>query len=179
MGGGIGGRGPQEGDRDDARVEAVREIDVARDLALRRAWLAGFVDGEGTITIYSRKSSKKSHNTNYFVGVDITNTDLGVLKEIQAEFGGRLHINKDVPGRKRTYHVRLVYRRAESLLLAVKPYIRLKTKQLEVALRLSETILGRHSRAGIRRGVPFDPALIEYRRGLCDEIRGLNRRGAA
>lgn len=54
-------------------------------MSLTLQWLAGFFDGEGSITVYSNGSG------NFYPKVTITNTYLPTMKAIQAQFGGTLH----------------------------------------------------------------------------------------
>lgn len=52
-------------------------------------WLAGFIDGEGCITVSRpKRGSRRSH---YTPAVVITNTHLPTLMKIQNSFGGTLH----------------------------------------------------------------------------------------
>lgn len=49
------------------------------------SWLAGFFDGEGCVRL------ERSHDSNrFYARLMITQKDLGVLRKIQAEYGGKI-----------------------------------------------------------------------------------------
>ncbi len=97
-------------------------------------WLAGIIDGEGCIMV------KPRHNTR-LVRVIITNTDVGIISEVERLIGLMdircAKIKRPlVPNRKQAFTIE-VYRQAEAthLLRTVKEYIKstdklLKTQQL-------------------------------------------------
>ncbi len=52
-------------------------------------YLAGFMDGEGSIMI-ARSSARNSNRVHYRARVDVANTDRRVLEEVRDQFGGIL-----------------------------------------------------------------------------------------
>jgi hypothetical protein len=143
------------------------------------AYLAGFIDGEGSICI-AKRDSKTGNSSNFYVVVDITNTNYDILYKIQTEFGGSLRKPKARSSlHKPIYHLRLVCQKAEVLLLAINPYTQVKKQQLELALELRKTNHALHwkSRSGIKRGERLDPAIIKTRQILYKQAKILNKRG--
>ena len=63
---------------------------------LSPVYVAGFLDGEGCISI--RRAVKNGSDT-YTVFCSISNTNIDILKELNRKYGGRLHIDGRKPGR--------------------------------------------------------------------------------
>ena len=88
------------------------------------AYVAGLFDGEGSVGL------SKNRNR-YYPVVEITNTNLEVLREVQARFGGS--INSKGIGNKKSwkaaYSWRMAWSRAVRFLKAIFPYLRIKRNQ--------------------------------------------------
>jgi hypothetical protein len=99
------------------------------------AWLAGFFDGEGCISI--RHAKRPANRSAWFVlQVSITNTHRNSLQRIKDLFGfGTLHERANVPqNRKTIYTYMLGGRQAECALLTLLPYLFVKREQAKMAL---------------------------------------------
>ncbi len=101
-------------------------------------YLAGFIDGEGNMRLYSGFS--KQSPTSLRAEVAITNTNRNILDLIQIEYGGKIL--------KRSNKLRPIYRLYWSSLDAIKPlldiispYLILKRHHAELLLEY----LGRHN----------------------------------
>ena len=93
-------------------------------------YLAGLFDGEGCIFV-SRQNSGRSH----YLGVTITNTNVGVLKLAKRMFGGSIRQNSDSRKHRTTSWVwRIVSNQAENALKTLLPYLRIKRQEAELAL---------------------------------------------
>lgn len=106
------------------------------------AYIAGFFDGEGHAGIVSfrRKPGGPSYRR---LMVFITNTDLGVLEWVKAEFG-RGHIQhhmkagtstrQGIVSRREGYRYVLQSLAAYDFLLGMRPYLKVKSSQVNVLL---------------------------------------------
>src|ERR1035438_1061932 len=102
-------------------------------------YLAGIVDGEGTITICrSEYVAKKTGNPTigYSVKVQVKNTDVRLMKWLKSRFGGEYYSdNSKRPSNWKDSYV--WFHASESkqeLLLAILPYLIVKREQALVAL---------------------------------------------
>lgn len=68
---------------------------------LECAYLAGFIDGEGTVTSVFRKGANGRHEAVH-IRLSIPNTNFDILEWIQLRFGGELHYLNSIP-KKSTY----------------------------------------------------------------------------
>jgi len=138
------------------------------------AYLAGFIDGEGTICIARGIDSRKSHKRPYYIPhMKVCNTDIEVMKWIHETFGGRWNNTRHQTDKWHTlYYVRWNIKKAEKVLDAVYPYLRIKKNQATVVLEMVRR-MGTHS----FRGVPLSEHEREVRRMLYDLMARLNRKG--
>ena len=105
------------------------------------AYLAGFMDGEGTFSIVKTYEHRrhvdgtKVKNIRYHLHVKITNTNKKVLDWIVEHFGGQLAERKRVMTEKRKWELSITSNRAmERFILSIMPYLIVKREQAAVAL---------------------------------------------
>jgi len=130
------------------------------------AYLAGFFDGEGSIGIQKGNRTQFRPNGSPLFGlrVIITNQNLETLLWIQNEFGGKIY------KRAGAYSFVIQTTKAEKLLSSIRPYARIKSDQIRLALAFQEL---RHSRPGRHRLTEEELGLYEMCRR---RIRMLNKR---
>ncbi|MDO8673200.1 MAG: hypothetical protein Q7O66_17480 [Dehalococcoidia bacterium] len=139
----------------------------------QKAYLAGLLDGEGNIAIPTIPT--KRGTTRHTLDVRITNTAVAVLQEIGAEWGSKIaqirkrHIER---GYKETGDLRWSTQSAAIMLREIRPYLRIKAQQADIALLLMETLRPREHRT-----VPLTDEEWSYREQLRLQLRVLNRRG--
>lgn len=107
------------------------------------AYIAGIIDGEGSISI-ERRSTQRKYPT-YSVTVTIVNTNVRLISWLYDRIGGCL-INKSVnPDRnhKAQFQIQLRHLGAEALLNSVREYLIVKGEQADVALALRKLFVGR------------------------------------
>lgn len=96
------------------------------------AYIAGFIDGEGSIFLYRKRPGKVA------LRLAIGNTDKAVLEWIAEVTGctGTLVAKrtKDVLRHKQAYHWNPGQRESAQLLEAIRPYLRIKAQQADLAL---------------------------------------------
>lgn len=146
------------------------------------AYIAGFVDGEGCVTL-SRIYRKDMRNNNpKFVESVWGNVQIGMahipkqaelLKEFRDKFGGYYaeFTSKGV-NQKDTLFWRLTSHKASEFLKIILPYLRVKHRQAEIVIRMQE--LTKNNRG--KKTNPSEEEMQE-RQNLINEIRILNKRG--
>ena len=108
---------------------------------LKIAYLAGIIDGEGSISISdSRKTQKKMHFTTQLA---VSSTDEVLLKWIVENFGGcyKTYTPKQLPqnARKNVYKWQVSGDRLVPILNLVLPYLVIKTREAEVMIEMRST----------------------------------------
>lgn len=125
-------------------------------------YIAGFFDGEGCIHIY------KSRSRGFTLQVSAANTDRQVIQFICDRFGGRIHRLQKKGNRKPCWRVDLVARRANHLLTALLPYLRVKKDQAELALEFQKS-MSKYER-------PLTNDTISYRESLRIRLKELKEK---
>lgn len=145
------------------------------------AYLAGIIDGEGSIYIGNFSSNPKTGSKYYQTNIEITNTDKNLMDWIVNTFGGRLntYTAKQLPKNSR----RTVYRwiatgeRVTHLAEILLPYLIAKKRQCEIMIKMRETY---KPITGVIRGVQgiqiLDGDLLALRQSYFDEMRSLHCR---
>lgn len=131
------------------------------------AYLAGFIDGEGTIVISTVGSTRKGHKLIF--AIDNVHSDALVLA--QHRLGGRIQfIRKNNPQWRDFYRWVTQDSSAERALRTMLPYLRQKRQQAELALKFRE--LGQIT--GGEKGVRKD-GIKQKREEFAVEMRRMNR----
>jgi hypothetical protein len=131
-----------------------------------RAYLAGLIDGEGSIFATFRESDQCTT-----VRVNICNTDARLIDWVAARWRGRQSVTDRVK-----YEQKPIHRwdadgsNAVEILRAALPYLVIKREQADLAFQLIATT---HNHG--RRGYP--PEVKEHRLGLVRQLQAMNRRG--
>lgn len=158
------------------------------------AWLAGFIDGEGSVTLVWKWAENPERRATLVPAVGISNTRIDILREIQREYGGSLQVLCRKPQHKPNGYLALQYNRAYKILRAVRPYLKLKTQQADIVLayetmakfqssgRMRAEVQTTNHDGITRRGRRWINTIpeteITKRREMRDTIRALNKRGA-
>ncbi len=113
-------------------LEKTRDaVELCSDLEL--AWLAGIVDGEGSLKICRDKN-----RLTMFLSINMTH--FPTMKKIADLTGSFFHIRIRGGNRKPLFCVSISGRRAAVVVKAVKPYLVTKAEQADVLLEFSPTI---------------------------------------
>lgn len=132
------------------------------------AYLAGILDGEGSISILKMRMKRKSATYwHYALQIRIASTHLPLIEWICDLVGGRIYeqtyVTRVQGNRKRAQHWHIGGRAdVAAFLRLVRPYLIVKAEQADLALEFSG--LGRE----------FVPSV---RAGLRERMRGLNLKG--
>ena len=103
------------------------------------AYVAGLIDGEGTICIHRNKV--KNQKVYLQLRVDITNTNEWLIQWLKFAFGGHTDVSRrDGKGKnwKPAWRWSLSSNRASTFLTLVLPYLRLKKPQAELAINFQK-----------------------------------------
>jgi len=143
------------------------------------AWMAGLIDGEGTITVlkFQRKSGNCPHAL-YAPLLTVTNTDKRLIDRCIKLCGGycvTVFCGRRNPNWKDAYHWRLKSAKLSGVLREVLPFLVSKATQAALAIEVRDDM-----RVGSKPG-RFGTTLTDKERERRDEIwqqlRILNTRG--
>lgn len=147
------------------------------------AYLAGIIDGEGSIYIGNFSSNPKTGTLHYQTNMEVTNTDEKLIDWLMDNIGGRRtkYTHKQTPKNSR----RDVYRWMVSgdllthLCHLLLPYLIIKKRQCEIMINMRKTF----QRTGMQKGKqgvqPVDQETLRIRKQYFDEMRSLHCRNYA
>lgn len=145
------------------------------------AYLAGLIDGEGSIGIHESKPRK---NCGYPYGrfdlrLSILNTDSRLMAWLKSNFGGWIWTSqkRQNPIHKLEQHWRLHADKASSLLEVCLPFLIVKAEQAKEAIAFQKTkhhAVKRYPNGQVMR---LDSKLFEERQNYYDKMKMLNRKG--
>ena len=131
-------------------------------------WLAGFIDGEGSIDI-----AKKGRS--YCLRLTITNTNLEVLEKIRERVGAG-HVEKKSHGtltRRTCYRFCCTYHTAKKNVRRVLPYLQIKKEHAEIGLTIPHLSIHERKRDWHGRLLP-NPELKKAQREIQAKLKRLN-----
>ncbi len=137
--------------------------DTIVDLA-ERAYVAGIIDGEGTVTLV-----KKHGNNAHSPEITVANTDLSLLEWLQLRIGGMIKKKvKKMPHHNQAYTWVIRDNRAINLLNEIEDLLIVKRRQ-------SELITKRYKACTPRNG-KYSKKTLKEKLELVTHIRRLNSR---
>ncbi len=134
---------------------------------LHLAYIAGFLDGEGTVRI--NRSHNKARGIRYELQVCAVNTCPEPLFLLQKQFGGGVYLRKLLPRHKNIYCWTLGQRAGVNLLKQILPYLIIKKSRAELAIEFMDAIQGH------KNGVKLLEEDIELRRIYFERMKQLNQ----
>lgn len=144
------------------------------------AYLAGIIDGEGCIHIgyYFNKSQNIS---TYHTLIQITSTDIALIKWLEENFGGKTSIYTKAQTPKNStlkpYTWKITGDNLTHICRLVLPYMISKKDQIEIMLKMRETFHDQHEPKKGQQGIqPMSQDLINYRHSLMSQLRSLHCR---
>ena len=149
------------------------------------AYMAGIVDGEGTITII--KCWNKKNQKSYFgVYLNISNTNKNLINWLKKSFGGYIYKIK-VPNPKPNWNDIYrwqIYRQSNliKILEKIKPYLKIKKRHAEIVLEFIKLfdskffLYERYKNGQIKKRI-VDNEIEKKRDILYQELKKLNFRG--
>jgi len=134
------------------------------------AYVAGLIDGEGQVTIATKRSKKHA------AVVAVTMVDRAPLDVLASTYGGRVYtLTSKNDNWKTPYRWQVSDQLAENVLRDVRPFLLVKGPQADLCLQLREQKM-QGGRATPERQAAKDE-IFSSRAGLVTKIRELNRRG--
>jgi hypothetical protein len=131
---------------------------------IEKAYIAGIVDGEGTVTLM--RHHKNETPTPY---VTVANNNLPLLKWIRSRVGGLiLRKKKKEPHHKDSYTWVVCQDRVLRFLKEIKQYLIIKRQQAELITAKYKAVTNRSGR--------YTPKMLERKNRLVAKIRELNQR---
>lgn len=143
------------------------------------AYIAGFVDGEGCLSVYRKKPDKPTWSEGYQIYLGISQNSDEVLYWIQDKLGGlgSIHTQKRYSDKHKEGHV-LVARGAISVMKIVKeiePYLIVKKEQAKLMIEFCEHVTKMTADKRRKyRGKNIPPEEIEWRRRYFEKFKKLN-----
>lgn len=157
---------------------------VKRDYAISHlAYLAGIIDGEGSIYIGNFSCNPKTGAKYYQTNIEVTNCDKNLMDWLFNNFGGRIYkyTEKQTPKNHRQQYYRWIVTGncLTHLCELLLPYFIVKKRQCEIMIKMRATFSregkGRSEKG--KHGVqPNSQELLDYRQILMDEMQSLHIR---
>ena len=134
------------------------------------SYLAGIIDGEGSIYIQSRK---RSDAIDYFPRFQIANTDKKLMDWIHSKFGGNLfqkNRTRHNPKWRLQYEWFTTRKLMDQLLELIIPYLICKKEHAQVMLEFRKTFLEKKSHK-------VSSEVLSFRNECLHKLKILNKRG--
>lgn len=158
------------------RLQYIRKEYFITDIA----YLAGIVDGEGSIYIGKFSSNPKTGLPYYQTAMQVTNTDKGLIDWLFNTFGGLVskRTEKQMPknSRKQAYIWTATGERLTHLCELIKPFAICKKQQVEIMLEMRATYSTTYSQKGKQGLQPLPDEIRNKREELFHKIRSLHVR---
>lgn len=144
------------------------------------AYLAGIIDGEGSIYIGNFSSNPKTGTLHYQTNMEVTNTDERLITWLKNTFGGRScsYTAKQTPrnSRKAVYRWIVTGKLLTHLCEQIKPYLIIKIQQCEIMLKMRATFNGTGAVKGKSGVQPVTEDILILRKSYFDQMRALHCR---
>lgn len=136
------------------------------------SYLAGIIDGEGSICVDIQRESIKYHRKfdYYTLRLSIVNTDKNLMDWLVKNFNGSYYLRKPKPGYKLCYTYRLYGHDLANLIVACIPYLIIKKPHADLVNKFRATV----GKTGNRN---VTPELIAQRKEIYFAIKDLNKTG--
>jgi LAGLIDADG DNA endonuclease family protein len=134
------------------------------------SYLAGIIDGEGSIYIQSRK---RSYAIDYFPRFQIVNTDKKLMDWIYSKFGGNLFQKNRIkhnPKWRLQYEWFTTRKLMDQLLELIIPYLICKKEHAQIMLEFRKTFLQKTS-------YRVSGEVLSFRNECLHKLKVLNKRG--
>ena len=132
-----------------------------------KAYLAGFVDGEGYVCIITSRSS-------FQMEMGVVNTYLSALEELQRLWGGRIYKKKRSSNTHKQAYVLRWYKEVPSILIEILPHLKIKREQARLGIQYALT---GDQRGGGGKKRKVSSTVMEMREQIYTKLREANKRG--
>lgn len=148
-------------------------MDWSKPLPVDWARLAAFIDGEGCITLLSKRNNRVGGKRSCVPEVFVSNTDPRPLVWMKGNFGGNVRITKNgCKSQKPLWKWFPCYADIEPILFGCLNYFMIKREQAEIAIAVRQMLSRKKW-----RGAPITEREKSDREALYKRIHVLNFRG--
>ena len=154
------------------------------DKEINLAYIAEFFDGEENITIDEFKPRKFGWNKTYLLRIRLVNTNEEVIKYCKNYFKvERICFEKRNKKRKGIWRWIVCTRQVEEVLKKLLPYLKVKKRQAELAIRFQEMQRIMNKNRKMKKGrinnkiFSYSKEEIEEKEKLKNEVLQFNKRG--
>lgn len=151
-----------------------------KENAVKYAYAAGFVDGEGCLKM-SKRNPRNGRAVNYGLLVSVVQKDARPLDWLVGNFGGQIYLkNKKLDSSDWIYEWRVSEQRAYEFLKKIAPFLKVKREQADLLIRFQERRINARKRNDPYNGrfASLSQHEIEVREELYKEISRLKRQYA-
>ncbi len=142
-------------------------------------YLAGFIDGEGSLMI-TKSRSRKTGYVQYRPRISVSNTNRGILEEICHQYGGSIHeVGRGKPSWKPAYMLVWTEGPIANVLPMFGLHLRLKRRQAAIQLEFIRHKKDTPRRYKGRFWAPHPRGVIQFRERVYQQMKRLNARGTA
>ena len=144
------------------------------------AYLAGIIDGEGSIYIGNFSSNPKTGTKNYQTSMEVTNTDANLINWLMENFGGRryMYTKAQLPKSSNLEVHRWIV--AGNLLTELchllMPYLIIKKRQAEIMIKMRKTFSVNTSQKGKQGTQKLTPEILAERQSYFEQMQLLHCR---
>ena len=103
-------------------------------------YLAGILDGEGSIGIEHLSPTKNRIKDYYVCRLCVINTSLVLVNWLKERFKGQINIRKQIANHKICYRWHIFGSDLEAMLKAVIPFLKIKHQQAQLVIQYRETV---------------------------------------
>jgi len=103
------------------------------------AYLAGIIDGEGSISIEIQGAAECRKTDYYAIRLLVINTDTRLLEWLKENFGGSINKRKAYENRRQCYNWALFSYDAANLLAKCLPFMIIKKQRAQVLIQFMQT----------------------------------------
>lgn len=144
------------------------------------AYLAGIVDGEGSLTIGNYSHNKKTGVPHYQTILNINNTNKSLIDWLLNTFGGGYchYTARQTPkiSRQAIYRYIATGNRLTHICQLILPFVIIKKRQVEIILEMRKTYLPYTSKGGIQGTQALSQEILDFRYQCFLELRSLHCR---
>ena len=144
------------------------------------AYMAGILDGEGSLSIGNYSGNRKNGDKHFQVNIAICSTDEVLITWIVDTFGG--YKGKYTPkqmsrnGRKQVFRWQCSSDRLTHICEICLPYLIIKKRQAEILLEMRKTYHDAQNIKGMRGVQNLPKEILDLRQSLFLELRALHNR---
>jgi hypothetical protein len=144
------------------------------------AYLAGIIDGEGSITIGCYAFSKKTGVPHFHTKIEVTSTDKVLIDWLADNFGGgkSTYTDKQMANncKRRPFRWTIHSDRVKHLCECTLPYLIIKKEQAQIMIDMRNTFEKTRMRKGDQGTQPIEKEVLDLRYELFNKLKALHIR---